>query len=103
MGPDFATQTDSSGLATARLKGDDRRLLRAPCGVAVQVLVQFPPALPKRFTLAAHRRPPEHVARRIPPASSTTASGWACRFNHKAGSGAPQPFMAMETRSSPSS
>src|SRR6266540_6776386 len=48
--------------ATARLEDDDRRLMGTPCSVAVQVLVQFAPTLPKPFTLAAHGGPAEHVA-----------------------------------------
>jgi low temperature requirement protein LtrA len=43
------------------------------------------------------------TSRRIPPASSTTAWGWAWRFSHHAGSAAPQPFIAIETRLGPSS
>jgi hypothetical protein len=30
----------------ARLEDDDRRLLRASCGVSVEVVVQFAPTLP---------------------------------------------------------
>ena len=48
--------------ATARPEDDDRRLLGTPCCVAVQVPVQFAPAFPQPFTLAAHRSPAEHVA-----------------------------------------
>jgi hypothetical protein len=43
------------------------------------------------------------TSRRIPPARWTTACGSACRFSHQAGSAAPQPFIAIETRLGPSS
>ena len=45
-----------------RLKDDERRLLRASCGIAVEVPVQFAPALPQPFTLLADRGPAEHLA-----------------------------------------
>src|SRR5207344_2007077 len=46
----------------ARLEDDDRRLLRAPCSVVVQVPVQFAPALPQQFTLSARGGPANHLA-----------------------------------------
>jgi hypothetical protein len=46
----------------ARLEDDDRRFSRASCGVTVEVLVQFTPALPQAFTLAADCGPAEHLA-----------------------------------------
>ena len=46
----------------ARLEDDDRRLMRASCRVAVEVSVQFAPALPQPFALPADRGPPEHLA-----------------------------------------
>jgi hypothetical protein len=46
----------------ARLQDDDRCLSRASCSVAVEVLVQFTPALPQLFTFLADRGPAEHLA-----------------------------------------
>jgi hypothetical protein len=46
----------------SRLKDDDRRLLPAQRSVAVEILVQFAPALPQPFTFLAHRCPAEHLA-----------------------------------------
>jgi hypothetical protein len=53
---------DGSSGHRARLGDDDRRLLRASCSVAVEVLVQFAPALPQLFTLLADRSSAEHLA-----------------------------------------
>jgi hypothetical protein len=62
----------------------------APCSPVVQVLVDFAPALPQPFTLPARCAALLSTSRLIPPPSSTTASGSACRFSHQAGSAAPQ-------------
>jgi hypothetical protein len=97
-GPISCRPGGSSG-RRERLEDDDRCFSQASCGPVVQVLVDLAPALPQPFTLVALTS----TSRLTPPASSTTASGWACRLSHQAGSGAPQPFMAIETRLCPSS
>jgi hypothetical protein len=48
-----AREEGSSG-DRARLDDDDRRSSRAPCGVAVELLVQFAEALRQLFTLGAY-------------------------------------------------
>jgi hypothetical protein len=62
-GEDASVQRGESSFGhRARLKDDDRRLVRASCSVAIEVLVQFAPALPQPFTLLADRGPAEHLA-----------------------------------------
>jgi hypothetical protein len=85
----------------ARLEDDDRRLLRASRSVAVEVLVEFAPALPQLFTLEADRGPAEHLAPnptdklddRLRMGLQVQPPCWLGR----------QPFMAIEIRLGPSS
>jgi hypothetical protein len=58
--------------------------------------------LPQPFTLLARRGPPEHLAP-DPAGQLDDRLRVAWRFSHQAGSAAPQPFMAIETRLGPSS
>jgi hypothetical protein len=85
----------------SRLEDDDCGLSWASCGVTVEVLVQFTPALPQPFTFPTDCGPAAHLAPdpacelddRLGIGLQVQPPGWA----------APQPFMAIETRLGPSS
>jgi len=51
-------------LSRVRLENHDRSLLRTGCCVAVEVLVQLPPALPQSFAFDAERGPADDLASR---------------------------------------
>jgi hypothetical protein len=85
----------------SRLEDDDCGLSWASCGVTVEVLSSS-----RQRCHSRSRSPPTaglpRTSRRIPPASSTTALGIGLQVQPP-GWAAPQLFMAIETRLSPSS
>ena len=93
---------DHRAPASARLEDDDRGLAGSARGPGVELVgPSYRPQLPQTRPLLRCGSPPTDGS--VRSWSSTVVSGWACRFSHHAGSGSPQPFMAMVTRFGPSS